>query len=186
MKRPPVVVKVGGGLLADPSALVSVLTVVDRAAATTPIVVVAGGGVFADAVRDVDRRFTLGDDEAHWMAILGMNQYAHMLAARLARASLVETREQLDAALESGGVPVVAPYAWLRTADPLPHSWSVTSDSIAAWIAGDIGAAQLVLVKPPQAQPPLVDDYLTRALRPGLRLTVTPADERLHSILAAC
>jgi aspartokinase-like uncharacterized kinase len=29
----------------------------------------------------------------------------------------------------------------------LPHSWSVTSDSIAAWIGGEIGAQRLVLAK---------------------------------------
>ena len=29
----------------------------------------------------------------------------------------------------------------------LPESWAVTSDSIAAWVAGEVGAGRLVLVK---------------------------------------
>ena len=32
--------------------------------------------------------------------------------------------------------------------DPLPASWEVTSDSIAAWVAGGAAAGRLVLVKP--------------------------------------
>ena len=31
--------------------------------------------------------------------------------------------------------------------DALPASWGVTSDSIAAWVAGEVGAGRLVLVK---------------------------------------
>ena len=46
--------------------------------------------------------------------------------------------------------------------DALPISWQVTSDSIAAWVAGQVGADRLVLVKdvdglfaewPPRGQP---------------------------------
>jgi hypothetical protein len=42
---------------------------------------------------------------------------------------------------------VLAPSAWLLRADPLPHSWDVTSDSIAAWIAHALRVRQLMLVK---------------------------------------
>jgi aspartokinase-like uncharacterized kinase len=67
----------------------------------------------------------------------------------------------VSTALASRRIPVLAPYAWLRRADPLPHSWEVTSDSIAAWIARAIGASRLVLVKPPGAEsrPDIVDGY---------------------------
>ena len=47
----------------------------------------------------------------------------------------------------AGRVPVLAPSAWLRAADPLPHSWDVTSDSIAAWIAGQAGALRLGIAR---------------------------------------
>ena len=46
-----------------------------------------------------------------------------------------------------GRVPVLLPAALLAS-DPLPASWEVTSDSIAAWVAGAAHAARLVLVKP--------------------------------------
>jgi aspartokinase-like uncharacterized kinase len=35
----------------------------------------------------------------------------------------------------------------LRQVDPLPHSWEVTSDSLAAWLAGFAGIKCLILLK---------------------------------------
>jgi aspartokinase-like uncharacterized kinase len=77
------------------------------------------------------------------------------------RAMLVMNATEMSTALASQRIPVLAPYVWLRRADPLPHSWEVTSDSIAAWIAHAIGASRLVLVKPPGAEPrpDIVDGY---------------------------
>jgi aspartokinase-like uncharacterized kinase len=34
-----------------------------------------------------------------------------------------------------------------RTGDPLPRSWEVTSDSITAWLAPRVNAAEVVLLK---------------------------------------
>jgi len=55
----------------------------------------------------------------------------------------------------------------------------VTSDSIAAWVAGRVGARALVLVKPPGAQPSdaAVDPYLARALPAGVTTTIVAADQ---------
>src|SRR5439155_14492578 len=99
-----------------------------------------GGGPFADAVRQMSTRFKIGEEAAHWMAILGMDQYAHALAARISGAVLVEGETEIAAALTAGRIPVLAPFRWLKTADPLPHSWEVTSDSIAVWLTGALGA----------------------------------------------
>jgi aspartokinase-like uncharacterized kinase len=95
------------------------------------------------------------------MAVLGMDQYAHLIVSRMPRAVLVTDATEMSAALASRRIPVLAPYAWFRRADPLPHSWEVTSDSIAAWIARAIAASRLVLVKPPDTEPStdLVDNY---------------------------
>jgi aspartokinase-like uncharacterized kinase len=144
-----IVVKLGGGMLACSEHLSPVLATVAAAARHQHLLVVPGGGPFADAVRDVDRRIALTDDAVHWMAVLAMNQYAHLIAARLAAAALAENLDEIATALADGRVPVLVPYRWLRAADPLPHSWDVTSDSIAAWVAGASGARRLVLVKPP-------------------------------------
>lgn len=180
------VIKLGGGLLADPGVFRDTLSCVVTVARRRQVAIVAGGGPFADVVRAVDRAMSLGDEEAHWMAVLAMDQYAHLIAARIAGSRLVNAPDTVAASLADGLIPVIAPYQWLRATDPLPHSWDVTSDSIAAWIAGALGAGELLLVKPPAADAPLVDPYFTRALPPTVRATPVQAGARLRSVLEAC
>jgi 5-(aminomethyl)-3-furanmethanol phosphate kinase len=172
-----VVVKVGGRLLAHPEHLDATLTALTNAAPEVPMLVVPGGGAFADAVRDVDRRLGLRDDAAHWMAVLAINQYGHLLASRMSNASLVVRLNDAAASLKDGRIPVLAPYQWLREADPLPHSWNVTSDSISAWVAGQAGAARLLLVKPPGAAgPAIVDPCFDRFLPAHIKAEIVTAD----------
>src|SRR5688572_21357697 len=171
------VVKLGGALLARPEYFEATLAAIGAAAATRRLLVVPGGGPFADAVREVDRHLHLSDDAAHWMAVLAMDQHAHLVAARAAGGVVVAEPREIDPALDAGSIPVLAPYRWLREADPLPHSWTVTSDSIAAWVAGQVGAREIVLVKPPHARgEALMDDYFGRALPRGIIATVVSAD----------
>ena len=178
------VLKIGGGLL-EASSLDAVLDVIGDLAREHRVLIVPGGGPFADAVRDVDRRIHLSDDAAHWMAILAMDQYAHLIASRLPGAVVVHSRDAIAAAVNEGRLPVIAPYDWLRDVDPLPHSWNVTSDSIAAWIAGQVGASSLVLVKPPYAEgADLVDAQFARTLPAGITSSIVTAD-RLEILRAA-
>jgi aspartokinase-like uncharacterized kinase len=171
------VVKVGGALLEMGDALPRTLAALDEAAATHSLLIVPGGGPFADAVRAADKQHSLNATDAHWMAILGMEQYAILLASRLRNAELVSRRGEVARAHARGKLPVLAPYRWLREADPLPHRWDVTSDSIAAWIASQVGARQLILIKPDAHDPSsVVDDYFSRALAPRMNYSIiTPA-----------
>ena len=173
-----VVVKLGGGVLAHVEQFSAALAVIGAVATARRIVVVPGGGPFADAVREVERRIPLSDDAAHWMAVLGMEQYAHLIATRLPGGTLVDDPSQIVAALEANRVPVLAPYRWLRAANPLPHSWDVTSDSIAAWISGAVGARRLVLVKPTGVRFDLaLDAYFDRALPQHVTAIIVAADQ---------
>src|SRR5262249_51198976 len=118
------VVKVGGGLSSTPGALDSVAAALVAARGTAPLLVIPGGGPFAEAGRAFGRAESLSGDAAHWMAILGMEQYAHALAERIP-APLVEEPGGIRAALDGDGVAVLAPYRWMRAADVLPHTWDV-------------------------------------------------------------
>jgi aspartokinase-like uncharacterized kinase len=140
--RPDAVLKIGGSLGRRPAALRRLLRRLAALARTRVLVVVPGGGAFADAVRRADARLGLGDSAAHWMAILAMDQSAYALA-RLAPGTVIRGPR----AIRPGRLNVLAPSAWLLRRDPLPHSWDVTSDAIAAWVAGAVRARRLVLVK---------------------------------------
>src|SRR5437762_1740104 len=199
-----VVVKIGGGVLAHADHLDAALAAIGRAGLRRRLLIVPGGGPFADAVRQVDRRIGLSNDAAHWMAVLAMDQYAHLIVSRLAGGVLVadpaelsrstaetaERAERVDAAGSADSaviktIPVLAPYRWLREADPLPHSWDVTSDSIAAWVARQVGACELVLVKPPGAtRGERVDAYFGHVLPAEVRVTIVPADQ-IHVLQTA-
>lgn len=137
-----------------------------------PIVVVPGGGPFADAVRGFERQFGLSADAGHWMALLGMDQYAHALAERIPGAELVEGAAAISAALGRGRLAVLAPSRWMRSADVLPHGWHVTGDSVAAFVAGALDAARLVLVKPAQTMAQPVDQAFEQVLPAGLPVTI--------------
>ncbi len=197
------VVKLGGGVLAHPEHFHEVLAEIGDAARESRLLVVPGGGPFADTVREVDRRYGLSDDAAHWMAVLAMDQHASVVVSRLTAGVLVADGAEIGAALNDGQVPVLAPSRWLRETDPLPHSWDVTSDSIAAWVAGQVGARRLVLVKPPGlllsddardsrlgatlASLPasaLVDVFFARTLPADVEATIVPAD-RIDALRSA-
>ncbi|HXL11047.1 MAG TPA: hypothetical protein VN955_06605 [Gemmatimonadales bacterium] len=172
------VVKVGGGLLSKAGAFDLVTEALTAFSPRRRLVIVPGGGPFADAVRTMFRRIKIGDDAAHWMAVLGMDQYAHVLTSRLPGAVLVEQQAEVAAARQAGRLPVLAPYRWVRAADPLPHTWEITSDSIAAWIAGMLGARRIVLIKPAGGDPrKLVDPLFIRTLPPAVEHFIITADD---------
>lgn len=98
-----------------------------------PLLVIPGGGLFADAVRQE----RVADDAAHWMAIAAMEQYAWIIASHGMRTTDILSVPENTA--------VFLPYICLRQRDPLPHSWDITSDSIAAWVAAELGIELLVL-----------------------------------------
>ena len=171
------VVKIGGGLLAHTEYFDATLKMIGTVTPTCRVLVVPGGGPFAETVREIDHRVDLSEDAAHWMAVLAMDQFAHLVASRLPGSTLVAAPQEITAALGEGRLPVLAPSRWLREADPLPHAWAVTSDSIAAWVAGAVGARRLVLVKPPGAAGSgLVDGFFTRALAAHVTPVIVAAD----------
>jgi len=140
------VLKIGGSLSRGDS-LGAVCQEIGRLGARHRLLVVPGGGDFADAVRVYYRRYRLQETTAHEMALLAMDQYGLLLGDLVPNGDVVRDILLARRTTTNGRVPILLPAALLIQADPLPHSWQVTSDSIAAWIAGLVGASQLVLLK---------------------------------------
>jgi aspartokinase-like uncharacterized kinase len=138
------VVKLGGSYALSPS-LPGWLAAITACAGH--VVLVPGGGPFADTVRRAQEIMGFGDAAAHHLALLAMEQYGRALAAladgMVATASLADIR----GAAQDGKVPVWSPVRMVIEATDIPSSWDVTSDSLAAWLAGQIGARRLLLVK---------------------------------------
>jgi 5-(aminomethyl)-3-furanmethanol phosphate kinase len=117
------------------------------AACAGQVVIVPGGGPFADAVRLAQTRMGFDDRAAHHMAVLAMEQYGRALASFSSALSPADSMSAIRQHLEADRVPVWMPSAMVLGANDIAQSWDVTSDSLAAWLAGRIGAARVLLVK---------------------------------------
>jgi len=129
-----VVVKLGGSVMELAPGIVTRLLEYTEDHADASILIVPGGGVFADTVRTISKQCGISDEAAHWMAILAMEQYACYLMDKTGAngTGSIGTMPR--------GVSILLPYRLLKTADELPHSWDVTSDTIAAWVAKHLDA----------------------------------------------
>src|SRR5574337_1749353 len=141
-----VVIKVGGSL-GKWGGLGKLLDSIAKWKGATKVLVIPGGGVFADLVRTEYRRLRLTEHAAHRMAILAMDQYGLELCDLASRAASTSSLNQVREVIRSGRLPVYLPSRSLSRHDPFAHSWGVTSDSIAAYIAGRVGAKALLLLK---------------------------------------
>jgi aspartokinase-like uncharacterized kinase len=200
-------IKVGGSLC-NAADLCAAAVAWAALAADYRLLWLPGGGPFADRVRAVDARFRLSDSAAHWMAILAMDQYGYLLADVVPGAVLVRDLDAAADACAAGRPAILAPSTLLLREDPLPHSWQVTSDALAAWLAGYADIRRLVLLKAvagvyrddPQTEAPsllrevskqalascgVVDPYFTQVLPPHTECWIIDGrrPERLAELL---
>jgi aspartokinase-like uncharacterized kinase len=136
-----------GGSLCQGQGLAALCHQIGQLGAQYRLLVVPGGGEFADVVRDHYRRYHLNETTAHRMALLAMDQYGCLLGDLVPTGTLVVDLLSARKVAESGQVAILLPASLLIQADPLPHSWQVTSDAVAAWVAGLVSASRLILLK---------------------------------------
>ena len=137
------IIKLGGSLATEPH-LNEWLTAI--AAEAGSIVIAPGGGPFADAVRTAQASIGFDDRAAHLMALMAMTQFGCALVSLNPALRLAASRSAILRALKDRKVPVWSPEPMAQAA-ALPETWDLTSDSLAAWLAGALGAGRLVLVK---------------------------------------
>jgi aspartokinase-like uncharacterized kinase len=141
----PWVVKLGGSL-AHSAELPQWLDVIATGGAGK-VVLVPGGGPWADDVRKAQKREGFDDHIAHRKALRAMEHYGRVLCA--ARSGLVEAENTraIQKVLQDAKVAVWMPYEMVVADESIPQTWDVTSDSLSAWLARELGATLLVLVK---------------------------------------
>jgi dihydroneopterin aldolase len=140
----PTVIKLGGSFAFSPD-LRDWIAAITRC--TGRAVIVPGGGPFADAVRAAQAQMGFDDGAAHHMALLAMEQYGRAIKSMHETLSLADSLDSIRRGLADDQVPVWLPTQMVLSATDIPPSWDVTSDSLAAWLAGKIAAERLLLVK---------------------------------------
>lgn len=139
------VIKIGGSLLDSPKLPEWLDGIAENCAGKA--VIVPGGGVFADQVRSMQKQWHFDDRTAHRMAILAMRQMALLFQGLNDNLLLVDTLADITAGLSQGRVVLWAPGAELYDREDIPASWDITSDSLSAWLGGQLAADLLVLIK---------------------------------------
>ncbi len=154
------VVKLGGSLLDWPQFPAVVRQWLSQQPSAFHIVI-AGGGAVAEAIRNANRDFALGEERSHWLCIDALSITARILAAAIPEFPLVAMYAELQTKIgkNTTGVVIFDPREFLAAHESrlagraLPHDWTVTSDSISARVAEVIRADELVLLK--SSDPPI-------------------------------
>ena len=139
------VVKIGGSLLGTPE-LARWLDIFVKFS-DGHIIIVPGGGLFADAVREAQQLTNTNDAIAHKLAVIAMDQFGLLMAGiNPALKTASSELELAERGWQHRGI-VWLPSKMVLADDTIPQNWDTTSDSIAAWLAKELDAKHLVLVK---------------------------------------
>lgn len=146
-----VVVKLGGSLLVLPDLADRLHSVVQLLSGQKCLIIV-GGGPAADEIRRLDDNSDLTPSQAHWNAIASMSFNTAMISRILGCLPVISNQLDAESAWKDHEVVLLEPTKFLHELQTtfdrhLPESWSVTSDSIAAFIALHWPSRQLLFCK---------------------------------------
>lgn len=134
-------IKLGGSLQQFPRALKKLCQQITFASEEHDLHILPGGGGFADKVRVLDDQYRLDQTTTHWMAITAMEAYAYLLHYLIPESLIShEIIEKLP-----NKPKIILPYIHLKAADIFPHSWDISSDSIALYYAHRLNSALILL-----------------------------------------
>lgn len=201
------VVKVGGSLLLRGDLHARFTQWLNRQSVALNLVVV-GGGELVESVRELDRCHTLSQTSLHWMCIDLMNTTAQLAGQILDCDVLLDSPESLDcwmqqqraAQASTAAIAIVQPSAYYTreiaeiSGHPLPEDWTTTSDTLAAWLACQVAADSLVLLKScgTSSEHALDSDAIHQLMQAGIvdaffpNLAHRVADVRLFNLVGQC
>jgi len=144
------VIKIGGSFFADDifGSLKQILKDI-LALDIKGLIFTAGGGRSADLIREFNRKYNLNESAAHFAAISAVDVNTYMLSSFLNDYTFLNADDgDFDKSkIEKNKISIFLPSAYYRKHDPLPHSWDVSSDSLALELADRLGAEELILLK---------------------------------------
>ncbi len=111
------------------------------------IIIVPGGGLFADHVRKSQQQWQFNDVIAHEMAILAMQQMALLFHSLQPNFQCLNTIKDIQSQIKKSAKIIWSPKISELNKAGIQASWDVTSDSLAAWLAMQLQANQLSLIK---------------------------------------
>ncbi len=126
------------------------------------LVIAPGGGPFGGGARAAAQAMGLNALAAQKIAALAMDQYAVALAAVRPSPVVAETEETLRTAIGAKHIAVWAPSRMVSAATDIPATADISSDSLAAWLAGKFGAAHLLLIEESDPPTPVSTAWLAK------------------------
>lgn len=141
-----IIVKLGGSL-SQSDTLVKCLNRVEQNYPDRAVVIVPGGGAFADQVRLAQHHWQFDDKTAHRMAILAMQQMALLFNGIKDNFIIASSLLDIQTQLHKQKIVIWSPNIVELDKAAIQASWDITSDSLAAWLAGVLSAKELILVK---------------------------------------
>ncbi len=153
------VLKLGGSLL-DLGDLPDRLRPVLKMLGGDQPLLVCGGSDAADVVRRWHETHALDEEQSHWLAMESIRLNQRLLLTLIPDLRLVSNRAAAESAWSRGRIPLLDLMAFVSIEEShaergtsLPHTWDVTSDSLAAWVAIRWPASRFVLLKSAELPP---------------------------------
>lgn len=111
------------------------------------VIIVPGRWRDGDFIRNIESRWKLSGLVTHNMLVLTRAQYGLLISSMAPQISPVLDARHVRQTLQRGGVALWMPLSLLRQAPDALTDSTMSSDSIAAWLAAHLNAERLVLVK---------------------------------------
>lgn len=108
-------------------------------------ILVVGGGELADVIRRLDASLKLSSMLSHRLALQTMSINASAIAECIPNCLQTDDLETVQKTSKSN--IIFDSHHWINLCHDVPATWDFTSDSVAAKLAAELSAEELVLIK---------------------------------------